>query len=663
MRNYYLIILMLLPILSFGQFGPYYPANAGCSPTLDYYDDVAQTPNTYMKFNLEYTSITGPQLIPGYDLEYPTDPWGANGWNLIIRRKDDSGNIYPFNFIYTGNPVPPGQEFTIVYVNTPSQHYNYEFMFPYTNPYSGASFDYYKYFYETDSIDIKALFPDHVSSDQYVITLAKVSPNPIAWPPVLDPCVDEDLPTIGIYMGVDTDGDGIFDLEDNCINTSNADQSDNDGDGIGDVCDNCPSNANADQADNDNDGLGDLCDDDDDNDGIPDTVDNCPTVANPDQADVDGDGVGDACADEDEDGVIDVNDNCPSTANADQADNDGDGVGDVCDNCEDTVNADQADNDGDGLGNECDNCPDDSNSSQADLDGDGIGNACDNDRDGDGVNNSTDNCPDNYNPDQADSDNDGLGDECDDTDDNALPNLTWGNVIVTVSGTTYNVASGQTPILKKDEWADFEVFVENDEDGDAGAFPTYLGVSTTVNAYIDGSSPVYGFATPFFNSGVDANSTESVTFSEFIGSNILGLNLQENVTYYMVFDIDYDDSVEETNESINNNITVFPFKWDDPATSGRVAQLNIGNGILIEIPLDSGGNLTVLGKKPKIPTFNLKVYNLSNANTPIVNQNVVDQQILDLSTLPAGTYIVHVNDEYVKKFRKGKKGGLISVID
>ena len=106
---------------------------------------------------------------------------------------------------------------------------------------------------------------------------------------------------------------------------------DTDGDGIGDLADNCPSAANADQADNDSDGSGDACDADDDNDGVVDTADNCPLAANADQADGDGDGAGDVCdADDDNDGVVDTADNCPLAANADQANNYGDARGDAC---------------------------------------------------------------------------------------------------------------------------------------------------------------------------------------------------------------------------------------------------------------------------------------------------------------------------------------------
>jgi len=71
---------------------------------------------------------------------------------------------------------------------------------------------------------------------------------------------------------------------------------------------------------------------DTDGDGVIDSADNCVDIANADQADLDTDGIGDVCDDDiDGDGVLNVDDNCPETANADQADGDGDGLGDVCD--------------------------------------------------------------------------------------------------------------------------------------------------------------------------------------------------------------------------------------------------------------------------------------------------------------------------------------------
>jgi len=110
----------------------------------------------------------------------------------------------------------------------------------------------------------------------------------------------------GNSLVIDTDGDGVSDLTDKCIDVPNPDQADGDNDGVGDACDNCVMVANASQTDRDSDGVGDPCD-------------NSPDVPNPDQEDAEGDGRGD------------VSDNCPLDANTDQADADNDGVGDACD--------------------------------------------------------------------------------------------------------------------------------------------------------------------------------------------------------------------------------------------------------------------------------------------------------------------------------------------
>ena len=73
----------------------------------------------------------------------------------------------------------------------------------------------------------------------------------------------------GQRMGVDRDEDGVFDADDNC-----------------------PVTADANQVDTDGDGEGDPCDTDDDNDGLPD-VEEIRIGSNPLVADSDGDGLSD----------------------------------------------------------------------------------------------------------------------------------------------------------------------------------------------------------------------------------------------------------------------------------------------------------------------------------------------------------------------------------
>jgi len=124
---------------------------------------------------------------------------------------------------------------------------------------------------------------------------------------------------------LDADKDTIADIQDNCPDVPNSDQSDLDEDGTGDVCDTC--------TDTDKDGYG--------NPGYPQNTcpeDNCPDNANVNQTDEDKDGVGDACDiypqdplnDVDDDGICGGIDNCPSVYNPTQSDTDADGIGDAC---------------------------------------------------------------------------------------------------------------------------------------------------------------------------------------------------------------------------------------------------------------------------------------------------------------------------------------------
>ncbi|MCF8236721.1 MAG: OmpA family protein [Saprospiraceae bacterium] len=153
---------------------------------------------------------------------------------------------------------------------------------------------------------------------------------------------------------VDTDGDGITDLEDKCPLIPGSIElkgcPDADGDGIADADDACPDQA----------GPAALkgCPDAD-GDGIADADDACPTEAGP--------AATKGCPDRDNDGIVDSEDQCPDVAGPANLmgcpDRDNDGIPDIKDKCPDVPgvaanNGCPADRDNDGVADAEDRCPD-----------------------------------------------------------------------------------------------------------------------------------------------------------------------------------------------------------------------------------------------------------------------------------------------------------------
>ena len=132
------------------------------------------------------------------------------------------------------------------------------------------------------------------------------------------------------FGGKDTDGDGVYDKDDECPDTPGLAEfngcPDSDGDGIVDQEDECPDTA----------GLAEFngCPDSDE-DGIADPDDECPNEA--------GTKALNGCPDADNDGVADKNDECPNEAGpkanngCPYPDSDGDGVLDKDDMCPDVA--------------------------------------------------------------------------------------------------------------------------------------------------------------------------------------------------------------------------------------------------------------------------------------------------------------------------------------
>ncbi len=289
--------------------------------------------------------------------------------------------------------------------------------------------------------------------------------NPAQW--------DKDQDGLGNECDDDIDGDGFSNKEEEAVgskvwdfeSTPESILLDDDGDGINNLEDNCIAIANPKQWDKDKDGLGNECDDDIDGDGVSNVDEEVAGTRVWNEFSFPGQSIE---KDRDQDGFSNESDNCPDIFNQGQWDKDKDGLGNECD---DDIDGDGypnqyeidagslawdansipshhalLDDDHDTIFNGVDNCRITPNKGQWDRDGDGIGNKCDGDIDGDGalnhieigmgtspwdpdsrpsdydlldndrdnLVNGLDNCPNIANPEQHDFDEDNIGNVCDD---------------------------------------------------------------------------------------------------------------------------------------------------------------------------------------------------------------------------------------------------------
>ena len=222
----------------------------------------------------------------------------------------------------------------------------------------------------------------------------------------------------------DADDDGVLNQDDDCSGTTAEmtdvdengcawEQRDEDGDGVLNPDDQCPGTnpSNPVYTIPPNTGCSDF-QLDSDNDTVSDANDTCP--GHDDLIDVDGDGVVDGCdylIDSDGDGVADADDLCEGFD--DSVDLDEDGTPDGCDSL--------VDSDRDGVGDDWDRCQ--GHDDSVDVDADGIVDGCDDliDSDADGVADSFDLCR--GHNDSVDVDADGIPDGCDPIIDSDLDNV------------------------------------------------------------------------------------------------------------------------------------------------------------------------------------------------------------------------------------------------
>jgi hypothetical protein len=271
---------------------------------------------------------------------------------------------------------------------------------------------------------------------------------------------------------------------------------------------------------------------------------------------------------------------------------------------------------------------------------------CENDLDSDGILDADDSCPTIPNT-GNDLDQDGIDDACDDSDDRER-NLTITDLRVFVGNTEYNVFNGAQPLLNENEEVRFVVTVSNDGDFEASSSKLDALFSVSSNAY-PGATGIQVVSLDRGNAGViQGNSSATDELVEYFSNFVGGIQLFENTPYFIFVHVDYDNDVDETDETNQNNIVVFEVRYND--TQGAT-----GPGPITITPPDSRRNLNT--DKPNRLTadkfvenkpYEVKIYSFDGV---LVKKEIVSNDLDERSLiirLEKGIYIVKTEKETYK---------------
>ena len=130
-----------------------------------------------------------------------------------------------------------------------------------------------------------------------------------------------------------------------------------------------------------------------------------------------------------------------------------------------------------------------------------------------------------------------------------------------------------------------------------------------------------------------ARNGEFVTNPSLVASDFL----PESGFYYLVIDIETNG--EDGNP--NNNYVSIPVVVNSENDNRNQIKLDLGYSLL---------NVDYFSSSKT--TDDLKIYKLSLNNSLVLHKQVSNSSITSINNLPEGTYIVHINDQYIKKFKK-----------